>query len=211
MADLSLQVNYRAKTGKSYRKELARRNMVAGVVYGKAVGSIPVEMEYKPLRNVLSSGYNSVIDLTVNGPGEQETRGFKVLIKDLQYDPIKRVIQNVDFHQISMDSAIQVAVPIEFTGKLASGILQYGLRELQVSCLPGNIPREIVVNLDGLKEGDSIAVQDITVPGGVTVLDDPDSIVASVVAQQVEETVPAEDEEAGEAAGATGEAPAGEE
>ncbi|MCG8402439.1 MAG: 50S ribosomal protein L25 [Firmicutes bacterium] len=193
MTEVNLQVNYRQQTGKSYRKELARKDMVPGVVYGKAVGSIPVEMEFKTLKTVLAGGRNAVIDLALQGPGEAESRNFKVLIKDLHVDPIKRVIQNIDFYQISMDNAIQVAVPIELTGELESGILQYGLRELQVSCLPGDIPREVAVSLEGMNVGDCVSVQDIKVPDSVTVLDDPGSVVASVVAQRVEEPGPAED------------------
>ena len=192
MAEVNLQVNYRQQTGKSYRKELARKDRVPGVVYGKAVGSIPVEMDYKPLKTILAGGRNAVIDLALLGPGEAENRDFKVLIKDLHVDPIKRVILNIDFYQISMDDAIQVAVPIELTGELESGILQYGLGELQVSCMPGDIPREVVVSLEGMNVGDSVLVQDIKMPDSVTVLDDPGSVVASVVAQRVEEPEPSE-------------------
>ncbi|HBX23940.1 MAG TPA: 50S ribosomal protein L25 [Desulfotomaculum sp.] len=195
MAEFNLQVNYRAKTGKSYRKELANKDMVPGVVYGKAVGSIPVEMEYKPLRNIL--GQNAVIDLTVLGPDQGETRNLKVLVKDVQVDPIKRVYLNIDFHQISLDYAIQVGVPIELTGQVKGGILQHGLREVQVSCLPGDIPRGVTANLDGMTVGDTITIRDLPLPENITVLDEPDAMVATVVAQRVEAAEPG-DEEAGE-------------
>ncbi|MFA7467468.1 MAG: 50S ribosomal protein L25 [Desulfotomaculaceae bacterium] len=204
MAEFNLQVNYRAKTGKSYRKELASREMVPGVVYGKSVGSIPVEMQYKPLRNIL--GQNSVVDLTVLGPGEGETQNLKVLVKDVQVDPIKRVYLNIDFHQISLDYAIQVGVPIELTGQVKSGILQHGLREVQVSCLPGDIPRGVTASLDGMTVGDTITVQDLPMPENITVLDEPGAMVATVVAHRAEAAEPGADEEAG---GEGAEAPAG--
>lgn len=195
MAQVNLQVTVRDRTGKSYRKELSRRDMVPGVVYGKSVGSIPVEMEYKPLRNILAGNRNAIIDLAVQEPGGDETRNYKVMVKDMDYDPIKRVIRNVDFYQISMDNAIQVGIPIELTGKVAAGILQYGLRELQVSCLPGNIPEGITASLDGMTVGDTITVQDLAVPENVVVLDDPAAMVATVVAQRVEAEEPADEEE----------------
>lgn len=203
MTEFNLQVNYRAQTGKSYRKELARKDMVPGVVYGKAVGSIPVEMEYKPLKNII--GQNAVIDLTVLGPGKEETRSLKVLVKGYQVDPIRRVYQNIDFHQISLDNAIQVGVPVELAGQVTGGILQQGLREIQVSCLPGDIPREVTVSLEGMTVGDSITVQELQLPENVTVLSEPGAMVATVVAQQAEEAEPEAGEEAGEeGAGAAG-------
>ncbi len=209
MVEFNLQVNYRARTGKSYRKELARKDMVPGVVYGKAVGSIPVEMEYKPLKNIM--GQNAVIDLTVLGPGQGETRNLKVLVKDYQVDPIKRVYRNIDFHQISLDNAIQVGVPVEVTGEVTGGILQQGLREIQVSCLPGDIPQSVTVSLDGLTVGDTITVQDLKLPENVTVLSEPDAMVATVVAQRAEAEPEAAEESGAEGAGTpTAEAAEGE-
>ncbi|SFR04411.1 50S ribosomal protein L25 [Desulfoscipio geothermicus] len=199
MSDFNLQVNYREKKGKSYRKELARREMVPGVVYGKGAGSIPVELEYRSLRTILQRGGKPVIDLTVQGPGAGETRNYKVLIKEMQYDPIKGDLMNIDFHQISLDDDIQTAVPINYVTGKVNGIVQYLLRELQVSCLPGDIPQEVTVNVDGLAVGDTITVQDIAVPDKVTVLDEPDTAVVTVVAQQAEDKPAAEEEAEGAA------------
>jgi len=199
MAEFNLAVHYRARTGKSYRNELARKDMVPGVVYGKAVGSIPIELEHKPLKHIM--GQNAVIDLTILGPGQGETRQLKVLVKDYQLDPIKRVYRNIDFHQISLDNAIQVGVPVELTGHVAGGVLQHGLREIHVSCLPGDIPHSIIVSLDGMNVGDTITVQDLHLPEKVTMLTEPDVLVATVVAQRAEEAAPTVAEDAG-AAGA---------
>jgi len=75
MTNPNLQVNYGHQKGKSYRKQLARQEMIPGVVYGRAVGSIPVEVGIKPLNKILSKGANSLIDLTINGSG-----GKKIII-----------------------------------------------------------------------------------------------------------------------------------
>ncbi len=208
MGNVSLQACYREKTGKTYRKKLAKKDKVPGVVYGKAVGSIPVEVDYKPLREILNTDRYSVVDLTIQGAGDGQPKSYKVLIKDLQYDPIKRDLLNVDFHQISLEQPIQVTVPVAVTGKIKDGVLQYGLRELEVSCLPGDIPREITVSVDGLAVGDTITVGDINLPSGVSVLDDPEAVVVTVVAERTaaaEEPGAAEEAGEGEAAGAPGE------
>ncbi len=194
MANFDLQVSYRRRKGKSYRKQLARRGMIPGVVYGRAVGNIPVEVGLKPLNKILSGGVNSLIDLNINGAGGQEDRHYKVLIKEVQYGAVKHELLSVDLHQISLNNPIQTAVPINFIGKVNDGIEQYVLRELQVSCLPNDIPREIKVNLDGFSVGDTVAVRDITVPNNVVLLDEPDATIVTVMARRAEELPAAEDE-----------------
>ncbi|WP_347489671.1 50S ribosomal protein L25 [Desulfoscipio sp. XC116] len=198
MANLNLQVSYRQQKGKSYRKQLARREMIPGVVYGKAVGSIPIEVELKPLKKILSAGANSLIDLSVKGP-ETEERHCKVLIKSMQYGAVKHNLLSVDLHQISLESTIQTAVPINFSGAVNDGLVQYALREIQVSCLPTDIPREVNVNIDGLTIGDTIAVRDVAIPNNVDLVDDPGTTVVTVVAQRADEApaveaAPGEDE-----------------
>ncbi len=194
MTNPNLQVNYRHQKGKSYRKQLARQEMIPGVVYGRAVGSIPVEVGIKPLNKILSKGANSLIDLTINGSGGQEDNHYKVLIKDIQYSAVKHELLSVDLHQISLNDPIQAAVPINFIGKVNDGIEQYVLRELQVSCLPADIPKEIEFNLDGLSVGDTVSVRDIAVPNNVVLVDEPDTTVVTVMAQRVEELPVAETE-----------------
>ncbi|KAF1085835.1 50S ribosomal protein L25 [Sporotomaculum syntrophicum] len=197
MTNLNLQVNHRKQKGRSYRKQLARREMIPGVVYGKAVGSIPVEVELRPLKKILSQGANALIDLTIKGFKGEEDKQYKVLIKDIQYGAIKHDLISVDLHQIALDSAIQAAVPINFVGAVSDGIVQNILRELQVSCLPTDIPREINVNIEGLTVGDTIAVRDIEVPGNLQLVDELDATVVTVVAQRTEEQ-PDVEVEAGE-------------
>ncbi len=209
MANFNLQVNCRKQIGRSYRKQLARRDMIPGVVYGQAVGSIPVEVELRPLKKIYSEGANALIDLTIKGSKGEEDRQYKVLIKNIQYGAIKHDLLSVDLHQIALDSAIHAAVPINFTGAVSDGIEQYILRELQVSCLPTDIPREINVNIEGLTVGDTIAVRDIEVPVNVQLVDELDATVVTVVAQRTEELpdVKAEDGE-GESGTAGDETPA---
>lgn len=185
MENVSLQANYRTKTGKSYRKELISRGMVPGVVYGKEVGnsgSIPVEVELKALKNILANAKNSIIDLTVQDGDAPKC--YKALIKDMQHEPIKREIRNIDFQQISMKELITTYVAITFNGEVKLGVPQHGIRELQISCLPSNIPSAIEVDLSGMNVGDTVAVKDITALNDVTFLDDPDALIVTVLAER---------------------------
>ena len=102
----------------------------------------------------------------------------------MQYDPIKRSLRNIDFHQISMKDAIVTSVAITFTGEVKAGIPQYGIRELQISCLPTDIPAQIEVNLDALNVGDTMAVKDIATLDKVAFLDDPDALIVTVLAER---------------------------
>lgn len=188
MANANLQVNVRRRKGKSYRNQLARRGMIPGVVYGKAVGSIPVEVELKPLQKILSEGANAIIDLTIKGSGLEKEKQYKVLIKDTQYGIVQNNLISVDLHQISLENKVETMVPLNFIGKVApGGIAQHTVRELHVSCLPADIPHEITVNMDDLSVGHTITVGDIAVPDNVEILDEPDTAVVAVVAQGVEE------------------------
>lgn len=194
MAQYDLNVNPRTQKGKSYRTQLMSRGWVPGVIYGKKIDNQLVEFDWRSLYNILNKGgRNAIINMSVGDAGE-----YKVMVKDMQYDAIRRDLIHVDFQHISMDDAIQVAVPIYISGDVEEGILQVVLRELNVSCLPGNIPDSIIVDVTGMKTGDNIAVSTLSLPEGVDVLDDLDSIVATVVAQTVEETEQDEEGEEGE-------------
>jgi len=205
MAQYDLQAIARTKKGKSYRKQLMARGWVPAVIYGKKIESLPVELEWRSLYDVMTAGgRNAIISMKVENAGD-----YQVMVKDMQYDPIKQFLMHVDFQQISMDDAIQVNVPIYITGEVKEGILQVLLRELGVSCLPGNIPEGINVDVSQLQVGDTVTVNDLEVPEGVTVMDEPEATVLTVSSEAAE---PAEtEEEAVEAEGAgegTEEAPA---
>jgi len=133
-----------------------------------------------------------------------------VLIKEVQRDPITNAPLHADFFALDMTHTIDVEVPIHVTGtavgvSLMGGILDHVLREIEVECLPGSIPDEIVVDVSALEIGDSIHIRDLVLPAGVELRSDPDLSVVSVVAPKaIEDELP----EAEEAAAA---APEGEE
>ncbi|MGB9803958.1 50S ribosomal protein L25/general stress protein Ctc [Desulfofundulus sp.] len=199
--EASLSAQVRTGRGKGYRRRLAAQGKIPAVVYGKAIGSIPVEVELRALKNILAreGGRNALIDLKITGEGQE--RQDKVLIKELQYDSMRGELIHADFQQVSLTEKITTTVPVELEGEPVGvkqgGILQQQLRELEISCLPADIPEAITMDISGLEIGDTVHVADLPVPPGVRVLNDPEEVVATVVAPAVER-VPGEEEETGE-------------
>lgn len=204
MAEYELQATVRNGKGKSYRKKLMSSGRLPGVVYGKKVESLPIEINYRDLHDIINqAGRNAIINLKVDNAGE-----YQVMIKDMQFDFIKQWLIHVDFYQISMEDAIEVSVPIQVTGKVEAGILQMAAREMTVSCLPGKIPEAITVDVSNMNIGDSLTAGDLQVPEDVKVKD-PDTVILSVIPEAAAEPQAEEEEvegaEAGEEAPATAE------
>jgi len=190
MAQFDLTAATRTEKGKSYRKQLMNRGWVPGVVYGKKMESLPVELEWRTFHDVMNSGgRNAIINIKVENAGD-----YQVMVKDMQFDAIKQFLMHVDFQQISMSDAIEVNIPINVDGEIEEGVLQIILRELNISCLPGNIPGGINVDVSKLNVGDTLTVSDLEIPEGVEVLDDLEATILTISS----ETVAAEPEEAEE-------------
>ena len=127
---------------------------------------------------------------------EKKHKSRPCLVKEIQHDPVRGEIIHVDFNQISLTKAIKVNVPVVARGesvgvKLEGGSLEHILWEIEVECLPTNIPKGIEVDVSLLKLGDSIHIKDIIIPTGIKILNDPGAIVLSIAAPMKEEA-PAE-------------------
>jgi large subunit ribosomal protein L25 len=149
------------------------------------------------------AGENVLIDLNIENGGSTEVH--RAMIKDVQTDPVKGTILHVDLYAISMDKKIQLEIPILLTGTPVGvsegGILQQVRRTLEVSCLPGQIPDSIELDVSILEIGDSLHVDDLKIPEGVEVLADEQLTIATVIPPtRVEELEPEilEEEEMGE-------------
>ncbi len=187
MKEVTLKVRSREKRGKEYAKKLRRGGFIPGVVYGQNAVSLPLEIENKAFQALIREGLgeNVLVTLTTD---DQEAKDRKVLIREIQRDPVKGDIVHIDFHEISLTKKLSIQVPIHLVGipegVTAGGILQHVLRELEVECLPTAIPEKIEMNVSGLNIGDSIHVADLQLDG-VDVLSDPESSIVSVVPPSV--------------------------
>jgi large subunit ribosomal protein L25 len=187
MEEIQLQANKRTVLGKKVNA-LRREGLIPAVVYGGGGESIPIELDAREAIKILSeTSTSTLITLKV---GKDDHR---VLMRDIQYDVIKRTPIHVDFLRVEMDTAIRTSVPIEFVGEAPGvreqgGVLVTGLAELEIEALPADLPDKVIVDLEVLTEIDSmITVADVFVGKGVDVLTDPDEVLAHIVYQEIEE------------------------
>ncbi|HHW06859.1 MAG TPA: 50S ribosomal protein L25/general stress protein Ctc [Clostridia bacterium] len=205
MEVVTVTAEKRSVLGKGAVNRLRRQGFVPGILYGEKCGNVPVAIDEKEFRKV-ELGTGKVFKVVV--AGEQE---HSVIVREMQRDPVSRRLTHVDLLEVSMNEPIEVIVPIriegEAKGEKVGGVLQHGLREVEIKCLPKDIPEAITVDISALDIGDSIKVEDLVPPAGVTVLTEPDQLVVTVIAAQHAEAV----EEEGEgAAPEAAEAPAAE-
>ena len=190
--EIVLEVLKREKVGKEVAKKLRRDGFIPGVVYGAGEKPTPVQIPTNAFVKFRRSGHgeNALITLNIkNGKSTSE----KVLIRDIQKDPVKDNVIHVDFQHVSLTKKITVKIPIHLTGtptgvKDQSGILQQVLRELEITCLPTDIPEKVNVDVTALKIGDSIHVSDLSLPG-VDILSDLAQTITSVIPPMKEEEV----------------------
>jgi len=183
-----------------FSKNAARRVRVKGkipaVVYGAAEPAIAIEVDPKQIQKILHSdtGHNSIFDLEING----STAKTKAMIVDWQYEPIKGTLMHIDLKRIALDKAMRVEVPIQLVGapigvKTQGGILDQVLREVEIECLPGDIPSHIDLDVTQMSIGDVLRVSDLPHSEKLKFLTDEDTTVAHVVAikEEVEPVVEA--------------------
>jgi large subunit ribosomal protein L25 len=219
MERVSLSAHERTATGKSGARRARRDGLVPAVLYGRGRTPRVLSVGRKELVSALhTAGRNALIDLRIaqDGEGQAET----VMIEEIQRDHIRREILHVDLHLISLTERLEVNVPVVLTGTpegvaSGAGILEQHRREVEVRCLPTQIPDRFTVDVSGLHVGGSLHVSDLKVGEGIEVLTPPEEVLAAVVAPAAEEEaapaaeaeVAAEPEVVGRAP-AEGEAPA---
>lgn len=211
---LKLNTQERTDTKKSKAKQLRNQGDVPGIVYGKKLKSTTISVSEKELIALLKEDPNVIIDMDVPNEGQAT-----VMVSSMQRDKLTRQILHIDFIQVDMKQEISTNVKLEFEGepvgvKDEDGILQVESREVEVQCLPDDIPNQIVVNISGMHVGDSLTVGDIKIPKKVTLVSDENDIIVNVLHQQKaeeEETEATETEEAKEPESATEDATAKEE
>ena len=170
-----------------FNKNAARRVRVAGkipaVVYGAGQDAVAVTVDPRVITKILhsDSGHNSIFDLNVEG-----TAVVKAMIVDWQHEPIKGKLLHIDLKRIAMDKLMVVEVPIHLEGipvgvKTEGGLLDQVLREVEIECLPGDIPAHITLDVSGLKLHDIVRVSDLPHEGKLKFVTDEDATVAHVI------------------------------
>lgn len=184
-----LTVSPREGVGKSVARRLRRSGKTPGILYG---GPSPVNIAVDPREvfRIIHGHEGSTQLLRMTFAGSTDSR--MVILRDLQLDPVSEDLIHVDLQEVNMDKPIQVTVALRHVGEAigvreTQGILEMVLREVQVSCLPGNIPEDIKADVSNLAIGNVLTVGDLVVPEGVRVLTDKAHAVATVAPPAAEE------------------------
>jgi large subunit ribosomal protein L25 len=201
-----LTVTKREHLGSRETRRLRKRGIVPGVLYGREE-PIAIAVEARELRRALTgkAGLHSILDVEIDGTGASHAS----ILKDYQLDKVRGGVTHVDLQEVRLDRPIHASVAVHLVGGedapgvREGGVLSQPLRELNVEALPLEVPEHVDLDVSQMGIGDTLRLADIVVPAGVTLLDDLDTVAATVTAPTREE-----EPEAGEAV--EGEAPEGE-
>jgi len=189
-----IAVKKRLDVGKGAVKRLRRKGMVPGVIYGNNVTNINMSIAEKELRK-MPLGSGQIVKVVVDGKSNHN-----VLVRDYQKHPITQAVIHLDLFEVSMTEKLTTTIALAVTGsakgEALGGILQPGIREVEIECLPANILERIDIDVSDLEIGDMIKVKDLVAPSGITILTNPEQIIVSVLAPQYEEKI--EEEKEGE-------------
>ena len=179
-----LTVQRRAATGKRVTRRTRRDGTIPGIVYGRQTEPMPIHVNRRTLVKLVSSkaGERALITLRIEGEKAWEK---PVLVKHLQHHPVDGSILHVDFHAIVLTQRLKVKVPILLKGeavgvKQEGGILEHFLREVEVECLPTQIPSVVEFDISALKIGETVHVRDLTAPAHSKITSEPDGVIASI-------------------------------
>ncbi|HTA14501.1 MAG TPA: 50S ribosomal protein L25 [Solirubrobacteraceae bacterium] len=203
-ATTKLDVASREPDGSRSARRLRRTGRIPGVLYGGGSDPVSFSVDARELRVALA-GSGAVVDLSIDG-----SKATPVVLKEAQRDPVRGETTHVDLLRVRLDKPIHAVVPLELTGVddvpgvKEGGILEQLTRELNIEALPTSIPESIVHELGELQIGDTLSLESIAFPEGVTLLDDPATTVASVSAPRLQSEEEAEIESETELVGEAG-------
>ena len=196
MEKILVKADKRPEIGKGSARSLRRQGVLPAVVYG-VNESMPIKIETRQMTKLITSGVgeHSLLTIELNEGGKKSSE-HPVLIKDYQMDPVSDELLHVDFIEVSLEKLVNVTVSLviakEPVGVKMGGILERRLREVEVECLPMQIPDKFEIDAGHIEIGQSLHVSDLIAPEGAKFITDPTEVVLSVSAPRIEEEAPAE-------------------
>jgi large subunit ribosomal protein L25 len=191
--DLTIEVNRREETGKSANRRLRRGEMIPAVVYGGGKEPVSIQVPRKTLIDLFKAGgsENRIFLLKLGDTGQSR----HAMIREMQVNPVTRQVEHVDFMRIDMAKKIRVRVHITLEGtaygvRTEGGLLDFVTREVEVECLPNNIPQELRVDVTDVRIGQHLEVKDLVLPKDVTLVEDADRVILSVAHAKIEVEAP---------------------
>lgn len=189
METIEIQVEPREAGAKGKAKQLRREGKLPGIFYGPKAESVPLELDRKDfLSRVAGLEGSHLIRIKSSSPLLAER---VALVKEMQFHPVTGEVVHADFYEVDLSAKIRVKVPLHFVGKaegvVRGGILQPVVREIEVECLPMDIPEYFDVEVSSLDIGDSLHVKDLSIPEGVRAIYESNLTLVTVVPPTVEE------------------------
>ena len=185
MAEVVLAGKKREVSNKGANKELRRNGLIPCIYYLNGTDPIPFSAEEIALKPLVFTAEAHMISIALD-----DNEAILGIVKEVQFDPVSDRIVHVDFQGVTLGQKLEIQIPLSFTGSSIGvkegGVLQASLHKLEVECLPRDIPENLEIDVTALTVGDSIHVRDLSFEN-VTILNDDDIMVVSVVAPRVEE------------------------
>ncbi|NLB88410.1 MAG: 50S ribosomal protein L25 [Syntrophomonadaceae bacterium] len=168
---------------KSHLKQLKRENKIPAIIYGKGQANITITLDGRQVIKTFNThGARGIFSLEISG----ESKPVMAVIRDMQRDPLSGQIIHMDFMAVNMSEKFTSLVPVVILGEeeasKSGGIVQYGLKEIEVECLPQDLPENITYDISNLEIGSNITVADLEAPAGVEFLSSPDAVVVTILA-----------------------------
>ena len=208
MAEVSLKAIKREGSGKGIARRARAAGRVPAIVYGKGMDPVAIEVDRREFVTALltDAGLNVLLNIEIDGTKTT------AITRELQRDPVRGTLLHADFVKIDLTQEIEVEVPVHLVGESPGakegGVLEHPLFTIHVRCLPTNVPESIDADISRLQIGDQLRVAELATAGDFEILNDPDTVVASVAAPITEEQLEAMVAEAGTAEEAAEEAAA---
>jgi large subunit ribosomal protein L25 len=183
MKTIELNVERRSTVGKNEARRSRMAGRVPAIVYGAGKPTVPVSVDRKALSDAFRHGAGENAIFLLKLAGSDQSR--HAMIREFQRDPVSRKPLHIDFVRVLLDIKIRVKVPIEVVGvaqgvKTEGGILDFVTREVEIECLPNNIPEHLPIDVSELAIGDALRISQIPTIEGVTVVDDPEKVLVHV-------------------------------
>lgn len=182
MSNTKLAATTGRPSGSAASRRLRAEGHIPAVLYGGGMTPISLTVERRDLRIALSGpgGSNTLLSLEVDGTS------YPAVVKEIQRHPVKRTVSHIDFMSVNMDSEITVSVPVRLDGEskaalAVGGLVDASVDTIEITCTPGNIPNEIVIDVTSLQPGDVIRLADVKLPKGATAHGDPEMAIVSVI------------------------------
>lgn len=188
MSELTIEVQKREQTGKGSNRRARSGGLIPAVVYGGGKESVSIQIDRKSMLDLMKkTGSENPIFLLKLGDNQRHA-----MIREVQTHPITRQVVHIDFQRVMMDQKIRVQVPVELVGtaygvKNQGAVLDFVTREIEVECLPGDIPKHVELDITELHAHQHAEAKDVKLPEGVTLVDAPEKVIAAVTHARAED------------------------